>query len=112
MGKIVDEFAPLPVEQDATQVKEAFGPLSTPAHTGTVESHADEVADGSFHGTASDVEIILPKGGVIQTALILHKMVDDHRKSVPSPFVPGSRFGNAAKLIREFFEKATEIAFA
>ena len=46
-GEVGSEFGPLPVEENAAEVQEPLGALSAPAHSGTVEADADEVADSS-----------------------------------------------------------------
>jgi hypothetical protein len=58
------EVRPLTVQQDAAQVQDALGALPSPPHTGAVEAHSDQVADGAFDDTAPDDEVVCAQLGV------------------------------------------------
>src|SRR5690606_41995785 len=53
--EIVDEVIPLAADQDAPQLEDELGALAPPAHSGTVQAHGDDVADGTLDGSRADV---------------------------------------------------------
>ena len=58
VGKEASEVVPLVVEQDASQVQDAFGSVTTPAHSRAIEAHSDKITDSAFDDTRSDWQVI------------------------------------------------------
>jgi hypothetical protein len=54
VGKEASEVVPLVVEQDAAQVQDAFGSVTTPAHSRAIQAHSDQIADSAFDDARSD----------------------------------------------------------
>ena len=93
-------------------MEDAFGAHATPTHSRTVEPHANEVANGTLDGAASDVEVSRTQSAIAHPVAVEGEVVDDVTESLPLPFVAGACLGDAAESGDEFAEDGANLALS
>lgn len=90
------ELVPLTVQQGAAEVEHVLRAASAPAHSRVVESHPDEVADGTFNRTRGDIEIVAAKHVVAHAMAMLAEVREDGEHLLALALVagPGLRDGS------------------
>lgn len=99
-GELVPQFA----DEDAAEVEDALGALEPPAHSRSVETEPDEVADCPFDSASADDEVALAQFLVAQAMALLEEVTDDLGESLTLAFVARPRLWDATERFAEVAE--------
>ncbi len=93
------EIAPLAVEEDAAQVKHPLGETTAPTHSGTIESHPDEIADGALGSAGADVQVALTELAVGHSVAVFHQIANELEQAFALALVARPCLGNLRQLL-------------
>jgi hypothetical protein len=84
------ERVPLAVEQDTPEVQHHLGATTAPAHAGTIETHADQIANSTFGRAGGDVEVRSAEFVIAHVVDVLGQVLKDREPRGKNAGPPGA----------------------